>query len=403
MVHGVRPRRLLPACVLPRLRRPRLGARVAQRQRAGHGVRGRGRAQARGGGSGLLRWRALLCGPGRPGGGSAHDDQRRRLPARRGPQRHGRLGDVGTPERRPAAATLPPGHRQTRRERSRGQARRRGAGHAARMVGGARPRPPRARHRARRPHLRGPQRRHQPPEPGTARPRSPARRRHRADVHEPARVPRGALRRPAHRPAPHPHQLAPDRGGGRLHRRELRGEGVRVLGRAGREGHGGRGRRWAGPGQDQHGRLPARLRDVQHGGRRRGRRRHRRPGRRHPDALHVGHHGPAQGRAPGRRGGERAGHRQLLRLRRGLGDQCRRPPPDRPALPRRPAGLLGGGALPLRRAHRDHGPLGPRRGAAPDRAPRGHAHAHGADDVPPAAGAARGDEGSATTPRRSAS
>ena len=152
----------------------------------------------------------------------------------------------------------------------------------------------------RRPHLRGPQRRHQPPEPGAASPRPRTGRLHRTDVHEPARVPRGALRRPAHRPAPHAHQLAPDRGGGGLHRRELRGEGVRLLGRAGREGHRGGGGRWAGPGQDQHRRLPARLRDVQHGGRRRGRVRHRRPGRRHPDALHVGHHGPAQGRAPGR-------------------------------------------------------------------------------------------------------
>ena len=46
--------------------------------------------------------------------------------------------------------------------------------------------------------------------------------------------------------------------------------------------------------------------------------------------------------------------------------QRRRPPPDRPALPCRPAGLLGGGALHLRRAHRGHGPLGSRRGAAPD-------------------------------------
>ena len=35
---------------------------------------------------------------------------------------------------------------------------------------------------------------------------------------------------PAHRPAPHPHQLAPDRRRGGLHRRELRGQGVRLLG-----------------------------------------------------------------------------------------------------------------------------------------------------------------------------
>ena len=63
---------------------------------------------------------------------------------------------------------------------------------------------------------------------------------------------------------------------------------------------------------------------------------------------------------------ERAGRRQLLRVRRGLRDQRRRPPPDRPALPRRPARLLGGRPVPLRRAARGHGPLGPRGGAAAD-------------------------------------
>ena len=59
----------------------------------------------------------------------------------------------------------------------------------------------------------------------------------------------------------------------------------------------------AGNGEDQHRRLPARLRDVQHRGRRRGRVRHRRPGHRHPDALHLGHHRAAQGRAPRHRRG----------------------------------------------------------------------------------------------------
>ena len=59
--------------------------------------------------------------------------------------------------------------------------------------------------------------------------------------------------------------------------------------------------------------------------------------------------------------------------------------------------------LPLRRAHRRHGPLGPRRGAAPDRAPRDHAHPHGPHHVPPPAGAAPRGRGSASTPRRSAS
>ena len=116
-------------------------------------------------------------------------------------------------------------------------------------------------------------------------------------------------------------------------------------GSLGDRGRRGRGRRRAGPGEDQHRRLPPRLRDVQHGRGRRGRDRHRRPGHRHADALHVGHDRPAQGRAPPERRRERAGHRQLLRLRRGLRDQHRRPPPDRPAVPRRAAGLLGGGPV----------------------------------------------------------
>ena len=158
----------------------------------------------------------------------------------------------------------------------------------------------------------------------------------------------------------------------------------------------------AGTGQDQHGRLPARLRDVQRRGRRRGRLRHRGPGDRHPDALHLGHHGAAQGRAPRDRRRQRARRRQLLRLRRGLGDQHRRASPDGAPLPRGPACLLGRGALPLRRAHRDHGPLGPGRGAAPGGAARDHAHPHGADDVPPPPRRCRRRSGSASTPRRCA-
>ena len=79
---------------------------------------------------------------------------------------------------------------------------------------------------------------------------------------------------------------------------------------------------------------------IRRGDRRRRRVGHRRPGHRHPDALHVGHHGSPQGRAPRGSGAQRAGRRQLLRLRRGLGAQRRRPSVHRAALPRRPAGLL---------------------------------------------------------------
>ena len=91
-------------------------------------------------------------------------------------------------------------------------------------------------------------------------------------------------------------------------------------------------------GEDQHRRLPAGLRDVQLGGRRGGRVGHRRPGAGHPDALHVGDDGTAQGRAPRAAAAPSAlADGQLQRLRRGLGDEHRRPPADRPALPRRAA------------------------------------------------------------------
>ena len=166
---------------------------------------------------------------------------------------------------------------------------------------------------------------------------------------------------------------------------ELRGEGVRLLGHLRRRGRGRRGGRRPGPGQDQHGRLHPRLRDVQHRGGRRGRLRHRGSRSSAPRCSTRRHHRPAQGRPPRERRGERTGHRQLLRVRRGLRDQRRRPPPHRSALPRRPAGLLGRGPPRLRRPAGGHGPLGPRRGAPPDRAARHHAHAHGPDHVPPPA------------------
>ena len=298
VVHGVQPRRVLPAGVLPPLRRARLVAGMAHGQRAGDRLCRRGREPARGRRGHLLRWRALLCGPGRPGGGGAHDDERRRLPARRCPQRHGRDGDLGAAERRPAAAAVPArtGHRT--HDPPRGQAPGGGPGHAARVVGGSDPGPPGGGDPARRPHLRGPERRHQPPRPGAAGSGPAGGRLPRADVHQPPRVPRGPLRLAAHGAALHPHQLAPHGPRGRLHRRELRGQGVRLLGRARRQGRRRRGCGRPRAGQDQHGRLPPRLRDVQQRRGRRGRLGHRRPGARHPDALHLGHHGPTQGRAP---------------------------------------------------------------------------------------------------------
>ena len=255
-----------------------------------------------------------------------------------------------------------------RRERARGQARRGGPGHAARVVGGPDPRPPGAGHPAR----------------ATA-PTSDlnadinrlsralrarglrAGRRHRADVHQPPRVPRGPLRRPAHRPAPHAHQLAPHRGGGGLHRRELRGQGVRLLGRAGRQGRRRpprrAGRAWSG--STRAATCPASRCTTRSS-----------PPRTAPTST-TRSSAPrcSTPRAPP--GRPKGVHRETAAVSalatvnfcgydEDYEQQRRRPPPHRPALPRRPAGLLGGGALPLRRAHRGHGPLGPRRGAAPD-------------------------------------
>ena len=113
-----------------------------------------------------------------------------------------------------------------------------------------------------------------------------------------------ALRRPAHRPAPHADQLAPHRRGGRLHRRELRGQGVRLLGRA-RASRSSVAAEGGGPGLvkiNTGGYLPgfemynavvaeedgSDIDDPVHG---------------HPDALHVGHDRAAQGRAPPTRRG----------------------------------------------------------------------------------------------------
>ena len=69
----------------------------------------------------------------------------------------------------------------------------------------------------------------------------------------------------------------------------------------------------------------------------------------------------------------------------------------RTPLPRRAARLLGRRPSPLRRAHRGHGALGARRDAPPRRGAPHHPHPHGADDVPPAARAARRRAVRATT------
>ncbi len=65
------------------------------------------------------------------------------------------------------------------------------------------------------------------------------------------------------------------------------------------------------------------------------------------------------------------------------------PPVHRPAVPRRPAGLLAPGPPRLGSRNRDHGALGRRRGPPPDRGPPDHPHPHGPDHVRPAPEAAR--------------
>ena len=222
---------------------------------------------------------------------------------------------------------------------------------------------------------------------------------------QPARVRRGALRGQPGGPPAHPDQLAPDRRRGaatswrtaKPRRSSCRG------------GPWAGTRRWrrrpavptwcawrsvrACPGSRPTGTSSR----VEDGSRR------RRPGLGHPDALHVGHDRAAEGRASRQRTAERPGHGQLLRLRRVVRDERRRPPRHRTPLPRRAARVLGRRPSPLRRAHRGHGALGARRDAPPGRGARHHPHPHGADDVPPAAARCPRTCGRATTTRRCAS
>ena len=209
----------------------------------------------------------------------------------------------------------------------------------------------------------GPQRRHQPPGAGAAGAGAPGRRRRRPDVHQP--VPSSsrslyASQRIGLRFTPD--QLAPDRPRGRLHRRELRGQGVRLRRRA------GRARSPApppagGPGLvkiNTGGYLPG-FEMYNSVARRRGRRATSRTRCRAPRCSTP--------RAPP--GGPRActappppvsalATVNFCGYDEDWATQPRRPPPHRAAVPRGPARLLGGGALPLRRAPRRHGPLGRR-------------------------------------------
>jgi len=88
--------------------------------------------------------------------------------------------------------------------------------------------------------------------------------------------------------------------------------------------------------------------------------------------------GPPQGRPPGPFGLGDRGPGEPLRLQRG---KRGRPSLHRAAVPRRPACVLARRAPRLRRRGGAHGPVGPRRGAPAHPHLSRHALAHGADDV----------------------
>ena len=199
---------------------------------------------------------------------------------------------------------------------------------------------------------------------------------------EPGRVPGPGLGRPLRRPLLHGHQLPAHGRGAGLHRRGLRQPGPDHLAGQGRAGGGARGSarraRPAGVGRRAGRRLRAAggpagravLRGT--GRRRRGSR----------DALLLRHHRSAQG-------GQGPLHRSPARHRRGhdvadhAGLRRRRPvrlPLSRPAVPRRPDGVLH--ELPPHRGDgRRHGALRRRGGPRPHRALPGHAQPVGPDHV----------------------
>ena len=279
---------------------------------------------------------------------------------------------------------------------ARGQARRSGPGHAARLVGGPDPGPPGADHPARGPHLRRPQRGHQPAVAGRCGPAGlqPGDAVALMCTNEPEFLEvLYAAQRTGLRLTPINWHLTGEEAAYIID--ELRGQGLRLL-----------RHRWAtrsrvaaaagGPGLvkiNTGGYLPgfemykpvvaaedgSDIEDPVLG----------------TQMLYTsGTTGPAQGRAPrharpSARWPPSTSAATTRTTRRSVDAHLL----HRPALPRRPAGLLGGRPLPLRRAARDHGPLGPRRGAAPHRAARDHPHPHGPDHVPPPAGPARRDAG----------
>ena len=245
----------------------------------------------------------------------------------------------------------------------------------------------RARHRVapRRPHVRRAERRRQPPGAGAAGPG-----RHGAGdsvalmVSQPARVRRGGGGRQPGGPAVHADQLAPDRGRGRLHRGRLRGQGVR--GRRPLRRGGGGGRR---AGAGRHGALAV-------GGEVEG-------FEAYDDALAAEDGSdiddPELGRSmlytSGTTGRPKGVHRAETPPTPGLGRlfglRARRVRHlcTGPLYHAAPLAFSLAGPAHRRRRRGAHGRLDARGDAAPRRRARHHPHPHGADDVPPAAGAAR--------------
>ncbi len=178
----------------------------------------------------------------------------------------------------------------------------------------------------------------------------------------------------------HADQLAPHRGGGRVHRRRQR---VDARGhRRHLRGHGpGRGRRPTRPGgRSRAGRRAGRVERRAVQPRRR---------RRRLDALHERHDRAAQGREAGHAvDGGGSGPRRPRRGARPRAGRQGTAPGDRTALPRRAPRVLGD--RPAERgAARDHAELGRADRARPDRRAPGAQHPPRTDHVRPAAATAR--------------